>query len=208
MDYVLFGIQGSGKGTQGTVLAERLGASYFEMGGRLRELSKQDSELAIKVKNIIESGNLVPTEVVMEIVAEFAKNIEASKPIIFDGIPRSEEQRAAFEMLLTKLGREYKGIYFALNREAAIQRLTTRRICSINKEAFPASFEEETCPQHNAPLITRSDDTPESINTRLDLFIKETMPIIDHWKNEGKIIEIDAGKSIDEVREELAENIK
>ncbi|PIQ78239.1 adenylate kinase [Candidatus Peregrinibacteria bacterium CG11_big_fil_rev_8_21_14_0_20_46_8] len=203
MDYVLFGIQGSGKGTQGTILAQAIGANYFETGARLRELSQEDSELGKKVKSIIESGKLVPTEVVMEIVEDFAHRANASTPIIFDGIPRSEEQRVALEALLKKLGRNYIGLFFKLDRDAAIARLTTRRLCPVDKKAFPASFTGDLCPEHNEPLVTRSDDTPESITTRLDLFEKETMPIIEKWKAAEKIIEIDASPAIDEVTKKM-----
>ncbi|MBI4231908.1 nucleoside monophosphate kinase, partial [Candidatus Peregrinibacteria bacterium] len=85
MDLILFGIQGSGKGTQGKILAERYGLKIFETGGALRALAQEDSELARKVKSIIEAGHLVPNEVVMEIVEDFMNKQEASSPILFDG---------------------------------------------------------------------------------------------------------------------------
>jgi len=120
MDYVLFGIQGSGKGTQGKFLAPKISASYFETGGELRRLSKEDSELGKKVKSIIEAGHLVQNEVVMEIVENFIKtNPNAGNPIIFDGIPRNGEQNGTFEALLNKMGRKYTGLYFELSKEEA-----------------------------------------------------------------------------------------
>ena len=109
MDYVLFGIQGAGKGTQGKVLCEKISASYFETGGELRRLSTENSPLGKKVKSIIDAGLLVPNEVVMEIVENFIKNLaNKTTPIIFDGLPRNGDQNDTFESLLKKMERQYR----------------------------------------------------------------------------------------------------
>lgn len=208
MDYVLFGIQGSGKGTQGKILSQRLSAAYFETGGELRRLAHENSPLGEKVKSIIEAGNLVPNEVVMEIVANFVGMETLPKTaIIFDGIPRNKEQSETFESLLKKLGRDYTGIYFKLSREEAENRLLHRRICKLCKTVYPASFTGESCGACGGMLMTRTDDNPESIRTRLDIFFKETMPVIEAWANQGKMIEVDGAKSIDEVTQELVKKL-
>ena len=100
IDLILVGIQGSGKGTQGKLLAEKFGYKIFETGGALRAIAKEDSALGHKVKEITERGDLVPNEIVMEIVEHFFAGISSEVPVIFDGIPRSEEQRQSLENLL------------------------------------------------------------------------------------------------------------
>jgi len=209
MDYVLFGIQGSGKGTQGKFLAPKISASYFETGGELRRLSKEDSELGKKVKSIIEAGHLVQNEVVMEIVENFIKtNPNAGNPIIFDGIPRNGEQNGTFEALLNKMGRKYTGLYFELSKEEAENRLIKRRICSKCKEVYPAFYKEASCKKCGGELTTRADDNAASIKTRLDIFYKETLPVIEGWKTKGNMISLKGDAPIEDVTRELFQKLK
>lgn len=209
MDYVLFGIQGSGKGTQGKFLAPKISAAYFETGGELRRLSGENSELGKKVKSIIEAGHLVPNTVVMEIVENFIKtNPNAGNPIIFDGIPRNGEQNGTFEALLKKMGRQYTGLYFELSKEEAENRLLRRRICSKCKEVYPASYKGAVCKKCNSELVTRADDNTESIKTRLEIFYKETLPVIDEWKAGQKMISLNGNAPIEKVTQEMFAKLK
>ncbi len=208
MDFVLFGIQGSGKGTQGKIFAAKLHAAYFETGGELRRLAKENSPLGKKVKSIIEAGRLVPNEVVMEIVENFVKFVRSSgdgAAIIFDGIPRNKEQNDSLESLLKKMGRNYTGIYFELSREEAENRLLKRRMCSACKAVYPAFYKNAECEKCGGALIARADDNAESIRTRLDIFFKETLPVIEDWTARKKIITVDAAGSIGKVTEGLAQ---
>lgn len=205
MDYVLFGIQGSGKGTQGKILAEKVSAAYFETGGELRRLAAENSALGRKVKSIIDAGHLVPNEVVMEIVENFVKTLTSgAMPIIFDGIPRNAEQNASFTSLLQKLNRPYTGIYFELSREEALNRLSKRRICMDCKTVYPASYSGNMCVKCVRPLFTRADDiNPNSVRTRLDIFYKETLPIIEQWHAKEKMIAVNGAGVIHAVTRKL-----
>lgn len=207
MDYVLFGIQGSGKGTQGKILAEKIDAAYFETGGELRRLAAENSELGRKVKSIIDAGHLVPNEVVMEIVENFAKTKATACAAVFDGIPRNAEQNASFTSLLQKLNRPYTGIYFELSREEAENRLLKRRMCSKCKTVYPASYKNTACEKCGGSLITRADDNADSIRTRIEIFYKETLPIIDQWRAAGKMIDLNGTGKIEEVTQELFNKI-
>jgi adenylate kinase len=199
MDLILFGIQGSGKGTQGKILKERFNMAYFETGGELRRLSKENSVLGKKVKSIIEAGHLVPNEIVMEIVENFIKGIKKNKNIIFDGIPRKKIQAQTLEKLLKKDKREFKAVILDLSEKEAMNRLLTRRICADCKTAFPATFKGGKCEKCGGRLETRTDDNPESIKTRIKAYFDETMPVIEIFEKEDKLIRIDGSKSIDEV---------
>lgn len=204
MDYVLFGIQGSGKGTQGKILAEKLNAAYFETGGELRRLASENSPLGKKVKSIIDAGHLVPNEVVMEIVEHFVKTKAAARAAVFDGIPRNAKQNATFEALLKKMGRDYTGIYFELSREDAEHRLLKRRICVECKNVYPANYPKElACEKCGGELAVRADDNADSIRTRLDIFYKETLPVIENWKQRGKMISVNGTGTIEQVTKGL-----
>ena len=179
MNLIFFGIQGSGKGTQAKLLAENHGFEIFETGGELRKLAKEDSALGLKVKSIIESGNLVPTEVVMEIVENFLNNAQSER-IIFDGIPRNLEQSEMLRSLLKNHNIEYTAVHFTLSEEEALKRLMKR-----------------------AEIEGRADDNEESIKTRIGIFYEKTVPVIESVSENGNFIEIDASQTIDKVNDSL-----
>jgi adenylate kinase len=197
MDLIFFGMQGSGKGTLGKFVAQKYGMDIFEMGGELRKLSQSDSELGKKVKSIIEAGHLVSDDVVMEIVENFMNNLPSGKSIIFDGIPRKVEQAKLLNAVLKKHNRTYKAVLLDIAQETAMKRLTTRRICKNCKAVYPAVYTNPTCEKCNGELITRSDDNPEAIRTRLEAFQKETIPSINMYAD--NLIKINGEATIEEV---------
>lgn len=200
MDIILFGMQGAGKGTIGKAIAEKYKLQIFETGGALRALSQEDSELARKVKSIIEAGHLVPNEVVMEIVENFISKLPAGTNVLFDGIPRKVEQAESLNALLKKNGRTYRAVILDIKEESALKRLTTRRICKVCKTIFPIAYTADKC-TCGGELITRSDDNPEAIQTRLRAYRDETVPAIALYQD--GMIKIDGEPSIEEV-EKLA----
>ncbi|MEK7085843.1 MAG: nucleoside monophosphate kinase, partial [Patescibacteria group bacterium] len=161
------------------------------------KLSQLDSDLAKKVKSIIEAGHLVPNDVVMEIVENFLKSIPANTNVLFDGIPRKVEQANSLNSLLDKNGRTYKAVLLDIKEETAMKRLTTRRICKICKAVYPATYTADKC-NCGGELITSSDDNPEAIITRLKAFREETIPAINLYKD--KLIKIDGEPDIEEVQ--------
>jgi len=180
-DLIFIGIQGSGKGTQAKILAEKKGYQIFETGGALRAIAKEDSALGKDVKEITTRGDLVPNEIVMDIVRDFVNTkADPLKPIIFDGIPRSEEQRKSLENLLSELQRDFQVIHVLLSDEEAYNRIMKR-----------------------ADIEGREDDNPEAIKKRITNFYEFTKPLLKPWKEAGKVIEIDG----DETIEVVAENI-
>lgn len=208
MDIVLFGRQGSGKGTQGKYLSERYGLMPFVTGDELRKLAIEDSELGRKIKSIIEAGHLVPNEVVMEIIENFMKSVPEGKSVLFDGIPRKIEQAESFNALMKKLGRDFKGILIEISEETALERLTKRRICEKCKAVYPAKYDKDTC-ECGGKLTVRTDDTNmDSIRNRLDAYREETEPVIEMYKSQGKVIKINGEPDIDEVNAEIFKKLE
>ena len=196
MDLIFFGMQGSGKGTLGKSVAAKYGMKVFETGGELRKLAQEESELGKKIKSIIEAGQLVSNEVVMEIVENFMNNLEQGDCVIFDGIPRKVEQAQTLNTLLEKHGRTYKAVLLEIAENTALKRLTTRRICKTCKAIYPVSYDKNAC-ECGGELITRADDNADAIKTRLETFAKETVPAIELYSD--KFIRIDGEPSIEEV---------
>lgn len=201
MDILLFGIQGSGKGTQGKKIAEKYNLEIFETGAELRKLSIETSPLGMKVKAIINAGYLVPTEVVMEIIENFLKNIGRDKPVLFDGIPRSNEQMTEFEALMARHGRTFKGVLINIPKEMAINRLLARQICADCKSVFPVFYKKDKCEKCGSALVKRYDDNEDSIKTRLSAFANETVPVIEKYKTNEQMIDIDGTGTIEHVTE-------
>lgn len=198
-------MQGSGKGTQGKYLAENFGYKIFDTGSALRGIADEGSDLGEKVKGIMNRGELVPTEVVMEVIEDFIHKSGDETPIVFDGLPRNTEQKEQFEQLMNKVNKRPIAILIDISRDLAETRLLIRKICTQCKKIFPGDYGSDTCDEENCNgnLETRSDDNPEAIEKRLDVFFEHTQPIIDQYKNEDNLLVIDGKPSIPEVSELL-----
>ena len=156
---------------------------HFETGGRLRALAASDHPLAPTVRDIMNSGGLVSTELIGQVLeVEIAKH--RGETIIFDGVPRTIEQKAPFE----KAAGDFVVIFLEIPREEAIRRLAGRRICPISGESFPADFPGDMNPKTGAKLIVRSDDTREAVEKRIDAYFENTWPLFEMWRREGKTI--------------------
>ncbi len=168
MDLVLFGIQGSGKGTQAKMLAREFGYEIFEAGGALRAIAGRGTELGKTVASYIDHGHLVPFEIIMQVVRDWVSAKPASQKILFDGIPRDTDQMHAFDALMQELGREFRCVELIVNEEAAIARIINR-----------------------AKEQNRADDANEEfIRRRIALFHEKTQPVIDAYKKAGKVTEV------------------
>lgn len=203
MDIVLLGIQGSGKGTLGKAVAKKYGFELFETGAELRKLSQKKSPLGRKVKTIVETGQLVPNEVVMDIISSFMDQLSKGKDVLFDGIPRKIEQADSFNALMQKLGRNFMGILIDVSEDVAIKRLTLRRLCQNCKTVYPADYSKAVCQKCAGALITRNDDNPQSIKTRFKAFYQETTPVINRYKEQEKIIVMNGDRDIKSCQEEI-----
>lgn len=207
MDISLFGIQGSGKGTQSRILAERFNFEIFETGAELRKLSQEESPLGQKVQDLLNAGKHVDTDIVMEIVQNFIQKLPEGKSILFDGIPRNFEQKEAFDAIMKEERRDFMGVLIELDKDSAIERLTTRRICQDCKTVYPAFYKGEHCEKCKGELITRKDDTPEAIQVRIDLFMDKTLPTALAYEEEGKMMRANGDQAIETVTEELIQII-
>ncbi len=206
-DLILIGKQGSGKGTQAKIIAEKLGYQIFETGGALRKIAQEDSDLGREVKEITSKGNLVSNELVMQIVEDFISKIASTVPVIFDGIPRSDEQRQSLEALLAKNSRDFQALEIKLSDEEAIARLSIRGKCNDCGANFGNA--EDCCTECNSTNITRrADDQPEAIKNRLETYNKTTEPLLQKWDEAGKLVSIDGEQSVDQVTADILEKLE
>lgn len=206
MDIIMFGIQGSGKGTQGKILAERYGLKVFDMGSALRGMIVSDSELGNRIKDTVESGNLVSDDIIMEVVERFVETEGEGDNILFDGIPRTMTQAQKLLAILDAHKRDAFALEIKISEKEAIERLTKRRMCVNCKEIYPAFFKGDKCSECGGDLITRSDDSNlDSIRQRLHNFELETKPVIEDFYKRDRLIEVDGEQAIPDVTEEMIE---
>jgi adenylate kinase len=206
-DLILVGKQGSGKGTQAKILAEKFGFEIFETGGALRSIAKENSALGREVLAITTRGDLVPNEVVMKIVSDFLSKLKGDAPVIFDGIPRSDEQRITLEQLLKEKNREFRALEVRLSDTEALARLSIRAHC----EDCGANFgsKKNVCPKCGSTNVSRrADDMPEAISKRLENFEKFTAPLLAVWKKCGKLISVNGEQDVDLVTEEMLKKLE
>jgi len=204
MDIILFGMQGSGKGTQGKILAERYNLRVFDMGDSLRQMIASGSPLGLKIKGIVESGNLVDDGTIMQVVENFLQGAPADNPILFDGIPRTMSQAEKLLALLKGHGRDAFALVIKISDEEAVKRLTQRRMCPLCKEIYPAFYEGKECAKDGTALVVRQDDSNlEAVTKRLENFEKETKPVIQHFYGMDHLIEVDGEQAIPDVTEEM-----
>src|SRR3989338_3129758 len=182
MDLVLFGIQGSGKGTQAKRLAAEKGYEIFEAGGALRKIAASGSPLGEKVKSFIDVGKLVPHEIIMDVLKNAIESQPKEQKILFDGVPRDLDQMRDFTAIMEKLGRDFRCLHITLDPEEGVQRILKR-----------------------AQIEGRADDaSEETIRKRMRTFMEKTLPVIESFKSAGKVIEIDGQGSADEIYQRIA----
>ncbi|HBB36616.1 MAG: Adenylate kinase [Candidatus Moranbacteria bacterium GW2011_GWC1_45_18] len=213
MNIIILGPQGSGKGTQAKMLAEKFGLEHVEMGKLLRDVAKLDSPLGKKVHETINiQGKLVENRVIEEVLDAKLDGLPSEKGIIFDGVPRSESQREYIERKIAQMGRKIESVIdINLPEEETIERLSKRWVCE-NEHVLIMGKDvkgvNEKCPICGSEIRQRIDDTPERIKTRLDIYHKDTKPVIDYYRGQGILIEIDGRPSIKEVSEDILKKIK
>ena len=186
-DLILIGPQGSGKGTQSRILAKKFNFEIFETGAELRKIAAQkDSPLGQKVLEITSRGDLVPNEIVMELVKNFLQELEnpAQTPIIFDGIPRSEVQMQTLESLLESQNREFVALEIHIPEKISFERLSER-----------------------ARIEGRVDDTPEVIERRLANYRKFTEPLLDLFRAKNKLISVDGQGEVEAIESKICQKI-
>ncbi|MGI6031815.1 MAG: adenylate kinase [Coriobacteriales bacterium] len=206
MNIVLLGAPGAGKGTQSAKLVEEFGFSHLSTGDLLRAAVKEGTELGKKAKTYMDAGDLVPDEVVIGLVEEKLK-ADPDASYLLDGFPRTPAQAVALDGVLSDLGKKLDfAIALNVDNEVVVKRMSDRRVC--RKCGFPGtSATGPTCPQCGGEMYQRDDDNEETVRNRLEVYDKSTSPLIDYYRGNGILVEIDGNQTPDEVYADLKKAI-
>ena len=202
MRLILLGAPGAGKGTVAKMLTELDGSVQISTGDILRGAVREGSELGKKAKSYMDAGDLVPDELIMDIMGERLQQEDCAKGFLLDGFPRTIPQAEALKDLLAKLDIELDFVVsLDVPREVILDRLTTRRTCSnpdcqeiYNVKSKPPKV-EGVCDKCGSPVIQRDDETEEAISKRLDTYNEKTAPLVDFYAREGNLLSVNATSS-------------
>ena len=180
MKIILLGAPGCGKGTQAKKITKDFNIPQISTGDLFRAIVKQESELANSIKSIMASGGLVPDELTVKLLKDRISNEDCRNGFILDGFPRTVAQAKALE----EISDVDAIILIDVAPEVIIERLSARRTCSGCGEIYNTeSYSKDTCEKCGATLIQRDDDKPETIKHRLEVYDKNTSPLIDFYSD-------------------------
>ncbi len=207
MILVLLGPPGSGKGTQGTLLKQKLGFEHISTGDILRSEVSKKTPIGLKAQEYMNQGLLVPDDLIVEMIKNILKEFPG-KNYVFDGFPRTVNQAEIFETMLKTMNLDVnKVFYFDLDDDVIIKRLSGRRICPKCGATYNIYYQkpknDTVCDYDNTPLIQRDDDNEEVIINRLKVYKEQTSPLVEYYKHKDKLYIVSAFGSQEEVFERL-----
>ena len=201
MKLILLGAPGCGKGTQAVYITAKYGLPHVSTGDLFRDNIKNETPIGIKVKEIMRTGELCPDEITVEMVKERLSRPDCEKGYLLDGFPRNLMQAEKLD--------QFSAPDLVINIEVDLgivqHRIMGRRVCSACNSSFHTDIigEAKECPVCHGELFIRKDDRPEIVKERLFVYNKQTAPLIDYYKNQGKLVTIDGGLDIKHVYEEI-----
>lgn len=212
MILILLGPPGAGKGSQAKKIVSDFGVTHISTGDIFRQNIKDQTELGKKVKAIIESGAYVSDEITNELVFDRLLNEKSKNGFMLDGYPRNINQAKALDAWLSEHNKELTSvIYIKASNEVLIERISGRRICkncgaTYHIKNHPPKV-EGICDICGGPLVQRPDDNEETALVRIEVYNKETSPLIEYYKETGKLASFDGDKNIDEVYEDVRDSL-
>lgn len=202
MRIVLFGPPGVGKGTQAKLLSEGFNIPHISTGDLLRVAVKNQTPLGVKAQTYMDTGNLVPDEIMIEMIREILNSPWAKRGFIMDGFPRTVSQAKALDAMFEKMGLKLDGVIsLRVEHEEVIRRLSGRRMCRTCGRIYSLRQLEilgdsPRCQDCGGELFQREDDRAETVRHRLNVYMKETKPLKEFYRQTGRFTQIDGMQEV------------
>jgi len=205
---VFLGAPGSGKGTQASIIKEKLGIVHISTGDILRDAVAQKTEAGLKAKEYMDRGDLVPDNVMIDIIKDRISKSDCKNGFILDGFPRTLPQAEALDKMLNeKKMCISKVIFIDVSEDVLLKRLLGRRSCPKCKAIYNIYFsppkKEGICDKCGAKLVQRSDDNEESVRNRLLKYRENTAPLIEYYKNKNLLVTIDGTGQVEKITRDI-----
>lgn len=208
MKIVMLGAPGAGKGTQAKKIAGKYGIPHVSTGDIFRANIKNGTKLGMQAKAYMDAGNLVPDEITIGMLLDRIHQEDCEKGYVLDGFPRTIPQAESLTAALKERG---ESIDYAIDvdvpDENIIRRMSGRRAClscgATYHIVYNAPKKEGICDQCGEPLVLRDDDKPETVQNRLNVYHRQTQPLIDYYKKEGVLAQVDGTQDMEQVFQDI-----
>ena len=209
MKIILLGAPGAGKGTQAERICEHYNIPQISTGNIIREAMKNGTPAGKKAQEFVNSGALVPDEVVIEMVNDRLKQEDCKNGYILDGFPRTVPQAEALEQMGVQID---KVLDIEVADEVIMGRMTGRRVCSKCGATYHTEFnpskDGKTCDKCGVELTIRKDDEPETVKARLHIYHEQTEPLKDYYQNKGNLVMVEGVGAVDEITKHIMEALE
>ena len=212
MRLILLGPPGAGKGTQASSIVAEYGITHISTGDIFRHNIKNETELGKKVKSYLDKGQLVPDELTIDLVWDRLSKDDCKKGFLLDGFPRTINQAEALQKGLEERGLKLdKVINIDVDKNILVKRLSGRRVCKNCGETYhidnKPTLKDGVCDKCSGEVIQRADDNEKTVLDRIEVYEKQTFPLIDFYKNLGLILTVDGTLPIEDVFSQIKESL-
>lgn len=205
---VLLGPPGAGKGTQAQIISQRMGLPHISSGDIFRENLKAQTELGKLAKGFIDRGELVPDDVTIAMIQERLERSDCQPGALLDGFPRTPAQARALTQMLTRFRGKVDAVpYINVPEAVLVERLSGRWTCRAQGHVYHEKFNPPAhpgrCDLDGSELYQREDDQSDTVKNRIRVYLSQTLPLIDHFREQGVLVEVDGTQPIERVTQDL-----
>jgi adenylate kinase len=213
MHVVMLGAPGAGKGTQADILSKELDLPHIASGDLFRQALERRTNVGLLAKSYMDKGELVPDEITIRMILERMDQPDCASGCLFDGFPRTPQQAEALDQALKERGRTIdKAIYIEVPDEELVKRLSGRRLCRNCQAPYHITNSPPRtpgkCDKCGGELYQRPDDGEKTVKERLKVFLARTVPVLDYYEKQGKLISVNGNLGVQEIAREIVSALK